>query len=161
MHVHIFIGSLVDLPVSLSAVEPSLAASTPPPYCTTVRSTRSLLHQCQLCTALCGCSRSDADSATGSWDSLLSPRPGSPFLCASDLFHSTSLPAWKFCAGQDSEPGGRWAGHEPQDFYILSSAAGRTSEWPCIQLLHLLCDPVRSSDWRSLYRAGVRLYCKD
>lgn len=100
--------------------------------------------------------------STGPWGSLLSLHPGSPFLHISDPLHSTSLPAWTFCAGQDSVPGARWAGHEPQAFCILSSAAGRISEWPCIQLsLPALCDPVRSSDCRSLCRAGMRLYHKD
>lgn len=116
----------------------------------TVRSTPSLQHQRQLYTALCGCSRSDADPSTGPWDSLLSPHPGSPSLRGSDPLCSTSLTAWNSCAGQDSVRGGRWAGHEPQDFCILISAAGRISEWPCIQLslpTHRLCcvtlsDPV-------------------
>lgn len=148
---HISVGSLVDLSVSLTAVETALTCSKHPCTLTaTVRSTPSLQRQCQLRTALCGCSRSDADPSTGPWDSLLSPHPGSPSLRGSDPLCSTSLTAWKSCAGQDSVRGGRWAGHEPQDFCILISAAGRISEWPCIQLslpTHRLCcvtlsDPV-------------------
>lgn len=88
---HIFVGSLVDLPVSFSAVETGLICSKDPStLITTVRSTLSLHHQCQLHTALCGCSRSNDDSSTGPWVSLLSPHPGSPSLCGSEPLHSTS-----------------------------------------------------------------------
>lgn len=95
-------------------------------------------------------------------DSLLSPHPGFLFLCVSDpLIAHPSLPG----SFVQTVPGGRWAGHESQDFCILSSAAGRISEWPCMQLSltahRLCCDPVRSSDWRSLCRAGMRLNPKD
>lgn len=81
---HIFVGSLVDLPVALSAVETALTCSRHPFTLTTaVRSTLSLHHQCQLCTALCGFSRSHADSSTGPWDCC--------YLCTLSLHLSVAL----------------------------------------------------------------------
>lgn len=156
----IFVGSLVNVPVS-SVVwrQPSLAASPPPPSLRLWGAQRASTTPVWLQQERCWCFH-------GALDSLLSPHPGPPSL--PDPLHSTSLPAWNFCAGQDSVPGGRWAGHEPQDFCIPSSAAGRISEWPCIQLslpTHRLCcvtlSDHRSSDWSSLCRAGMRLYLKD
>lgn len=150
---HIFVGSLVDLPVLWR--QPSLAASTHHPHYPSEEHTKPP----PSVSALGGCSRSDADCSTGliaistPWVSIS--------LCLWSP-HSTSLPAWEFCADC---AGGRWAVHESQDFCILSSAAGRISEWPCMQLSltahRLCCDPVRSSDWRSLCRAGMRLNPKD
>lgn len=141
------LGSLVDLPFSLSAVEtPSLAASPLHPHYTPVRSTPSLHHQC---TALCGCSRSDAEplpQGPGAHCCLYTP--GLHFFTSliPSIAHP-SLPghfvqAKTPCQGVDGQKI-----HEPQDFCPSSaqlqagSQSGHASSSHC-QPCVTLSDPV-------------------
>lgn len=131
---HIFVGSLVDLPVLWR--QPSLAASTHHPHYPSEEHTKPP----PSVSALGGCSRSDADCSTGliaistPWVSIS--------LCLWSP-HSTSLPAWEFCADcARGEVGRPWVSgflHPQlscrQDLRVAMHAALTDSPqallWPC------------------------------